>query len=207
MYLQNYYGYNDTTYCWPKFGAVSQYYSRPNWPIPRPLTRRNGLYYIGPVRRPPWRQEEPNHLEVEYVQSSEENVSVDDDCHDYNNNDHKGSNNEDSGPLAKKRRVGNPVDDRRGMPEIRGEHVVNPCIMEKIPPMSQNTTFRGGIVEKMPPEGLQNCPRAQEHSNKLDNPAVPPSNSPMRPVTEIPCLSPGSGLFSGTSEIPEESRD
>ena len=60
LLLQNYYGYNSTTHCWPNFGPLSQYYSRPHTPIPRPLKRRNnGFYYIGPVRRPPWRRAGP----------------------------------------------------------------------------------------------------------------------------------------------------
>ena len=124
MYLQNYYGYNGTTYCWPSCGPLSQYYTRPNRPIPRPLKRRNGIYYIGPVRRPPWGQ-------AAAAGDNEENGNVEDDCHDnnnsYNNNssNSNNNNNKDSTPLMmkKKRNVGNNVDDRRGeMTEIHGEH-------------------------------------------------------------------------------------
>ena len=57
LYLQDFHGYNGTTYSWPRCGPISQYYTRPGRGVPRPLRRRNdGIYYIGPVERPPWRQ-------------------------------------------------------------------------------------------------------------------------------------------------------
>ena len=62
--------------------------------IPRPLKRGNGFYYTGPIRRPPWLQDESEQVEED---------------------NHDGNNNEDSASLMKEKSVGNADEDRMGI--------------------------------------------------------------------------------------------
>ena len=120
LLLQNYYGYNSTTHCSPNFGPLSQYYSRPHMPIPRPLKRRNnGFYYIGPVRRPPWREGESEDIIYPDINDNNRGMSS------LSKNKNKGNNAKDTTQLGKKKRnVVKPVVDS-GMSEIHGDHPCN----------------------------------------------------------------------------------